>query len=57
MALCNNSIDMSNGIEIKLVCLKTNLPCAYYRWCCNESCIKMLNKWIECRELKDNTQQ
>jgi len=53
MALCNNSIDMSNGIEIKLICNKTNLPCAYYRWCGNESCIKMLDKWIECRELKD----
>jgi hypothetical protein len=57
MILCDNSIDMSNGIDIKLICIKTNLPCAYYRWCTNESCIKMLVNYVECKNLENSSTQ
>jgi hypothetical protein len=46
--LCEFAIEVRNGVEIYLLCSKTNLPCAFQRYCIINNCMKMIDGWENC---------
>jgi hypothetical protein len=46
--LCEFSKDLSQGLEVKLLCIIQNDICGYFRFCVTEQKIKMLDSYKNC---------
>jgi hypothetical protein len=43
--LCPHSMFMKSGTKVMLLCRFTDIGCAVARWCTNDGCFKMTDKY------------
>jgi hypothetical protein len=49
--LCKNGNLIVNGRKINVNCNIDNKPCAFIRWCQNDMCIKMIDRYLNCKNI------
>ena len=49
VTVCENAEEKQEGIARYLWCKKTNTICAFYRYCTNDRCLKMTEKYPTCK--------
>jgi hypothetical protein len=47
--LCENAEEKQQGITRYLWCKQSNSICAFYRYCTNDRCLKMTEKYTQCK--------
>lgn len=50
--LCEYGIYSKNGMEEFFICDIGKINCAYVRWCAEDSCLKMKEKYLKCNGRK-----